>query len=137
MSRAGARPEQKRVLVADHAASSRDLLRSILEESNYVVAEAADCEQLLESFRAFKPHLVIIDLQLPRLDGCAAVAALRQIPVLRQTPVIAMTAALTLTAPEEIFETGFSTYLVKPIAPARLRRCVASALQGNYIERMF
>jgi CheY-like chemotaxis protein len=122
--------EPKHILIADDPASSRDLLRSILEASNYIVKEAADGAQVLEIVEAFEPHLVILDLQIPKLDGYATAAALRQIPKLRQTPIIALTAALTQTAPDRISEAGFSGYLVKPIAPSKLRQCVAEALQS-------
>jgi CheY-like chemotaxis protein len=122
--------EPKRILIADDAGSSRDLLRSILEAGNYVVEEAFDGMQALEIAEAFRPHLIILDLQLPKLDGYATTAALRQIPRLRQTPIIALTAALTQTAPDSISRAGFSGYLVKPIRPSQLRQCVAEALQS-------
>jgi CheY-like chemotaxis protein len=123
--------EPRRILIADEAASSRDLLRSILEACNYIVEEAIDGAQVLENVEAFAPHVIIFDLQMPRLDGYATAAALRRIPALRQTPIIALTAALTQTAPDRISEAGFSGYLVKPIGPSRLRQCVAQALQAT------
>ena len=121
--------EPKRVLIADETASSRELLRSILEASDYLVAQAGDGEQVLEMVPAFGPHLIILDLQMPRLDGYATVVALRRIPALRRTPIIALTAAITQTVPEKISEAGFTAYLVKPIGPATLRQCVAKVLQ--------
>ncbi len=121
--------EPKRVLIADDAASSRELLRSILEASDYLVAEARDGEQVLEMIRTFKPHVVILDLQMPELDGYATVGALRREPALQRTPIIALTAAITQTVPEKIFEAGFTSYLVKPIGPVKLRQCIAKVLQ--------
>ena len=121
----------KRILIADDAASSRDLLRSILEAGNYIVEEAADGKQVLEIVEVFSPHLVILDLQMPKLDGYATAAALRRISSLQQAPIIALTAALSQTAPNKIMEAGFSGYLVKPISPSRLRQCAAKALQST------
>ena len=123
--------EPKRILIADNAGSSRDLLRSILEAGNYIVEEATDGLQVLEIVEVFRPHLVILDLQMPKLDGYATATALRRIPALRQAPIIALTASLTQTAPERISEAGFSGYLVKPIGPSRLRQCVTEALQSK------
>ena len=123
--------EPKRILIADETASSRDLLRSILEACNYIVEEAIDGAQVLEIVEIFAPHVIIFDLQIPRLDGYATAAALRRMPALRQTPIIALTADLTQTAPDRISEAGFSGYLVKPIGPSRLRQCVAQALQST------
>jgi two-component system, cell cycle response regulator DivK len=118
----------KRILIADDTASSRDLLRSILEASGYEVVDAKDGGQVLEIVKAFEPHLVILDLQISNLDGYATAQALRKIPALEQTPVIALTAAITQTSPEQISQAGFSDYLVKPIGPSRLRQCVARML---------
>jgi CheY-like chemotaxis protein len=120
--------EPKRVLIADETESSCELLRSILEASDYVVAEARDGEQVLEMVPMFGPHLVILDLQMPKLDGYATVVALRRIPALRRTPIVALTAAISQTVPEKISEAGFTAYLVKPIGPAKLRECVAKVL---------
>jgi CheY-like chemotaxis protein len=121
--------EPKRVLIADETASSRELLRLILETSDYLVVEAGDGEHVLEIAATFAPHLTILDLQMPKLDGYATVVALRRIPALQRTPIIALTAAITQTAPEKISEAGFTAYLVKPITPAKLRDCVAKLLQ--------
>ena len=128
--------EPRRVLIADDAASSRDLLRSILEASDYLVAEANDGEQVLEIIESFNPHLVILDLQMPRLDGYATAAALKKMPGLHRRPIIALTAAVTQTAPDRITEAGFSAYLVKPIRPGSLRQCVARLLQASHAERL-
>ncbi len=121
----------KRILIADDTVGSRDLLRSILEASSYVVAEAGDGEEVLVKVGPFNPHLVILDLHMPKLDGYATALALRQMQDFADKPIVALAAALTQTAPEQIFEAGFSSYLVKPIGPARLRQCVAGLLSPS------
>jgi CheY-like chemotaxis protein len=125
----GSSPQQKRILIADDTLSSRELLRSILESSGYQVVEAEDGKQVLERAAAFKPHLMILDLQMPNLDGCAAAKALRKIPAFKSTPIVALTAALSDAVPERIAEAGFTEYLIKPIGPSRLRKCIASLLE--------
>lgn len=129
-------PAPCRVLIADDAASSRDLLRSILEASDYIVAEAKDGEQVLEIVEFFNPHLVILDLQMPRLDGYTTAAALKKMTALQRMPIIALTAAASQTAPDRIAEAGFSAYLIKPIRPGSLRQCVARLLEAPYVERL-
>jgi len=121
-------PLAKRILIADDTLSSRELLRSILESSGYEVVEAEDCEQVIGRAIAFKPHLVILDLQMPQLDGCAAAMALRKIPAFAKTPIVALAATLLDAIPEVMEQAGFTGYLVKPIGPARLRQCIASLL---------
>jgi len=117
-----------RILIADDTLSSRELLRSILERSGYDVVEAEDGEQALERANAFQPHVVILDLQMPRLDGCSTAMALRKIPAFGLTPIVALTAAVSELVPEKIAAAGFTGYLVKPIGPARLRECIAKLL---------
>lgn len=131
MACANAPQESRRILIADDTASSRDLLRSILEANGYVVEEAQDGQHVLEIIESFGPHLVILDLHMPRLDGYSTAAALRKMPLFRQLPIVALTAAVTQTAPDRISEAGFSAYLVKPIRPSSLRQCVARLLQES------
>ena len=123
-------PERKRILIADDAPASRELLHSILEADGHLVREAENGEQVLAAVDSFDPHLVILDVHMPRLDGYATALALRNLPAHRRTPIIALTAALSQTAPEKISEAGFTAYLVKPIGPARLRQCVSKVLQS-------
>jgi CheY-like chemotaxis protein len=120
--------QPKRILIADDTVSSRDLLRFILEGSGYEVAEAENGETVLEKVAIFTPQLIILDLQMPKLDGCATARILRKMPEFQKTPIVALTAALSQTAPEQITTAGFSAYLVKPIGPAKLRQCIASLL---------
>jgi two-component system chemotaxis response regulator CheY len=117
-----------RILIADDTLSSRELLRSILESTGYQVAEAEDGEQVLARAATFHPDLVILDLQMPNLDGCGAATALRKLPAFKKTPILALTAALSDVIPEQIAGAGFTGYLVKPIGPARLRKCIADLL---------
>jgi len=121
-------PDRMRVLIADDALSSRELLRSILEGSGYHVAEAEDRQQVFDRAAAFKPHLIILDLQMPNLDGCATAMALRALVAFKKTPIIALTAAASDAVPEKIAEAGFTGYLIKPIGPVRLRKYIASLL---------
>lgn len=118
----------KRILIADDKASSRELLRSILEPCHYEIDEAANGEEVLQRIGAFGPHLVILDLHMPRMDGYATVIALRQMPGFRKTPIIALTATITQTSPDELTRVGFSGFLSKPISPSLLRKSVADLL---------
>lgn len=118
----------KRVLIADDSVSGRELLKSILDGCGYEVIEAEDGEQVLEKASIFEPHLIILDLQMPKLDGYSTVIAMRKLPAFTATPIIALTATAPEALSERIADAGFTQYLLKPIAPGRLRQCVASLL---------
>jgi CheY-like chemotaxis protein len=117
-----------RILIADDASSSRELLRVILEKSGYDVMEAIDGEQAVLKASEFSPDLVILDLQMPKLDGYAVATALRKIPAFANIPIVALAAALPEVSPEQMTQAGFTRCLVKPISPARLRDCVTQLL---------
>ena len=108
--------------------SSRELLRTILERQGHVVLEAANGEQAVDEAPNFAPHLVILDLQMPKLDGYSTAIALRKIPAFASIPIIALAAALPEVSPEQMTQAGFTQCLVKPISPTRLRECVTDLL---------
>ena len=117
-----------RILIADDTPGSRELLRSILDRCGYEIVEVGDGSEILGCALAFKPHLVILDLQMPRLDGCTVASLLRRHPGFEKIPMVALTAAVSEISADWIFAAGFTTHLVKPISPDLLRRCVASLL---------
>ncbi len=121
-------PSTKRILIADDAQSIRELLRIILERGGYEVMEASDGEEAVHQAPHFAPHLVILDLQMPKLDGYSAAIALRKIPSLAKIPIIALAAFLPEVSPEQVAQAGFNQYLVKPISPTRLRDCITHLL---------
>ncbi len=82
-----------RILIADDAVSSRELLRTILERQGYEVMEAEDGAQAVDKAPKFAPHMVILDLQMPRLDGYSTAIALRKIPAFASIPIVALAAA--------------------------------------------
>jgi two-component system chemotaxis response regulator CheY len=117
-----------RILIADDDTSSRELLRAILESSGYEVVEAADGVEAMERAADFPPDLVILDIQMPKMDGLAAAQALRKIPSFEKTPIIALTASTKGVLSEDISMAGFTSYLVKPIGPAQLRQHISDLL---------
>ncbi|MES2390393.1 MAG: response regulator [Acidobacteriota bacterium] len=115
----------KRILIADDASSSRELLRSILERSGYDVVEAEDGEQVLEMAPKVVPDVIVLDLQMAGMDGWATVAALRSHPELGRKPIVALAGAAMDVTADQMVKAGFSSYLVKPIGPRKLRECIA------------
>lgn len=130
-SQGAEQPSATRILVADDALSGRELLRSILDRRGYEVLEASNGAEVIEKAETFQPHLFILDLQMPKVDGYTAVMALRKIPAFQKTPVIALAASLPEVSPERIRHAGFSCWLIKPLNPARLRENVMQLLQED------
>jgi two-component system, cell cycle response regulator DivK len=118
------------ILIADDRASSRELLRIVLERAGYAVIEAEDGEAALKQARTGNPDLILLDLQMPRLDGYGVLAQLRIDPRFSKTPVLALTASAMTGDREKILAAGFTDYLSKPAGPELLREAVARLLDN-------
>jgi AmiR/NasT family two-component response regulator len=103
-----------RVLIAEDEALIRLDLKEMLEEEGYVVvAEVGDGQQAVEQAREQRPDLVILDIQMPVLDGLSAAA---QIAADRIAPVIVLTAFSQRELVERARDAGAMAYLVKPFS---------------------
>ncbi|MGY1607064.1 MULTISPECIES: ANTAR domain-containing response regulator [unclassified Geodermatophilus] len=130
--------EPTRVLIAEDEALIRLDLKEMLEEEGYVVvAEAGDGQTAVDRARELTPDLVILDIQMPVLDGLAAA---EQIASDRIAPVIVLTAFSQRELVERARDAGAMAYLVKPfskndlvpaIEVARARFAEISALDGE------
>jgi two-component system, cell cycle response regulator DivK len=119
----------KRILVADDKASSRELIRVTLEHSGYQVDEAADGAEALEQALAQDPDLLLLDLQMPKLDGFAVLSELRKQERFAGRPIVALTAYAMQGDREKALEAGFTSYLAKPVNLSELRRHIAELLE--------
>jgi CheY-like chemotaxis protein len=121
-------PRRYQILIADDRASGRELLRLVLERAGYEVIEAEDGQVALERARAHRPDLILLDLQMPMMDGYQVLAALRSEPLFQTLPILALTASAMRGDRERILEAGFTDYLAKPAGPDILRQTVARLL---------
>lgn len=111
----------KKILVADDKASSRELVRTVLEHSGYEVIEASDGAEAVEMAEANSPELILLDLQMPALDGFGVVGKLRANARFALTPIVALTASAMQGDREKALAAGFSGYITKPIRLTSLR----------------
>jgi CheY-like chemotaxis protein len=109
-----------RILVAEDNLPNRELIREILEARGHEVIEAEDGQQALDKIEAMKPELVLLDIQMPVLDGYAVVRQLRQQTSSASLKVVALTAFAMQGDRERVLQSGFDGYLTKPIDTAVL-----------------
>jgi CheY-like chemotaxis protein len=119
----------KTVLVADDKATSRELVRTVLEKTGYAVIEACDGIEALRNARDSKPDLIILDLHMPGLDGFGVIQELRRDPDFVATPVMALTASAMQGDRERALAAGFTGYISKPIPLQMLRSEVERLLK--------
>ena len=111
-----------KVLVADDNDTSRELIREVLEMSGYDVVEAADGQDAVARARETVPDLMLLDIQMPRLDGYGVLRELRGDPQLAALRVVALTAFAMHGDRERAMDAGFDGYITKPVDLAALRQ---------------
>lgn len=120
---------KKRILIADDLATSRELIRTVLECEGYDIVEASDGAEAVAKAREYTPDLILLDLQMPLLDGFDVVRTLRSDLQFAMVPVVALTASAMHGDREKALEAGFTGYIAKPVRVAVLRTEVARLLQ--------
>lgn len=118
-----------KVLVVDDYDDSRTMFRRLMEARGCLVAEAADGEAAVEAARRACPDLILLDLNMPRVDGLAAAERIRNLKgVCGGVPIIAITAFDTYGMKEAALEAGCDDYLTKPLDIAELDRTLKQLL---------
>jgi two-component system, cell cycle response regulator DivK len=110
----------KRILVVEDQQDNRQILRDLLTSADFEVIEAEDGEAGLAAAAAHKPDLILMDVQLPGIDGYETTRRLKADAVLRDIPVIAVTAHALSGAEQEARAAGCDAYMPKPISPRQL-----------------
>ncbi len=108
------------VLLVEDEEPLRRLLRELLEHEGYVVLEAGDGVLALDEVDRGAPDIVVLDLNLPRLDGYGVLSHLRARPATSDLPVIVLTAKGDEASEVRVFEYGASDFITKPFRPRAL-----------------
>ena len=119
----------KKILVAEDNPASSELIREVLSGRGYEIIEACDGRQALQKIEETEPDLVLLDIQLPILDGFAVLSQLRQNPRFANLCVVAVTANVMKEDREKGLRAGFDAYIGKPIDAAALRLQVDQLLR--------
>ena len=124
-----------RVLVVDDKLSNRAVLRDTLEPLGFLIQEATDGAEVPAACARFLPHIILMDLRMPKVDGFIAAADLKRQPEFRHIPIVAVTASI---AEGDIFrrrclENGFCDYIHKPFSAAELLEIMAVQLNVELI----
>jgi two-component system cell cycle response regulator DivK len=107
------------VLVIEDNEQNLYLMRFLLEKNGFTVVEATDGVKGVETAKEMKPHLILLDIQLPKMDGYAVARELRKNGELASTPIIAVTSYAMVGDRERVLDAGADDYIEKPIDPER------------------
>ncbi|HUQ97896.1 MAG TPA: response regulator [Gemmatimonadaceae bacterium] len=119
--------EPRRILVVDDNLDAAESLMLRLQLAGHDVRAVHDGLQALETGKAFKPDIVLLDLGMPKMDGCEAARRIRRTSWGKSVTLIALTGWGQQQDRQRTFEAGFDVHLVKPVGEAQLFDALASA----------
>ena len=119
------------VLVIEDNEKNRKLARDILEFRGYRVSVAGSAEDGLALAAGDPPDLVVMDIQLPGMNGIQALGKLRERAATKAVPVLAFTASVMPSDRHTIMGAGFNAFLSKPIAMKEFAEVVAAQLEAR------
>jgi two-component system, cell cycle response regulator DivK len=121
------------VLVVEDNPANMTLATFLLKSAGYAVLTATDAEAGLALARGEQPDLVLMDIQLPGMDGLQACALLKKDTATRDIPVIALTALAMKGDEERIRAAGCDGYIAKPLAYREFLKTIAARLQKSAV----
>ena len=110
----------RRILVVEDHEDNRQILRDLLANAGYEMIEAENGEQGLMAAAKYRPDLILMDIQLPILDGYQATRRLKADPALKAIPIIVITSYALSGDDEKAFAAGCDAYVSKPYDPIAL-----------------
>jgi CheY-like chemotaxis protein len=119
------------ILIVDDNPTNLKLARVLLEGEGYEVRVAADAEEALAVLAGFRPRLILMDIQLPGLDGLALTRRLKADPATRDIVVVALTAYAMKGDQDKAREAGCDGYVAKPIDTRALAGTVSGYLAAQ------
>src|SRR5215475_6244149 len=121
----------KCILVVEDQADNRRILRDMLSNAGYELVEAESGEEAVMAVETQRPDLILMDIQLPVMDGYEATRRIRSKPELKSVPIIAVTSYALAGDEAKALACGCNAYVTKPYSPRALLAKVASVLGVN------
>ena len=119
----------ERILIVDDNEMNLRLLRWLLEKNGYEVHTAVDAQTARAAIRAVHPRLVLMDIQLPDVDGLQLTREFKADPDLRDIPIVAVTASAMKGDQQKTIDAGCEGYITKPIDTAQFPVEIAGYLR--------
>lgn len=125
---------EQTILIVEDNPTNELVLRRLLEKMGYCVASASNGKEGVERWESSDFDAIIMDVQMPIMDGIDATKAIRQQENGRYTPIIALTANAQKSIEEACFSAGTDAFLTKPVDRAQLQNTLAAVLGGHKVS---
>ena len=122
---------EKTILIVDDNPVNMKLIRVLLAGEGYDVRTAADAQEALQILQELHPHLILMDIQLPGMDGLELTRILKSDPLTRDIKIIGLNAYAMKGDEERIIAAGCDGYVLKPIDTRTLPTLIAEYLRKN------
>jgi two-component system, cell cycle response regulator DivK len=118
----------KRILVVEDQEDLRGVLRDLFVSSGYIVIEAVDGEAGVTRAKSDRPDIILMDIQMPVIDGYEATRQIKADPALASIPIVAVSSFAMKGDEEKARAAGCDDYVTKPYSPIQLLRMVRGYL---------
>lgn len=126
--------DRRCVVAADDSPTIRLQLANILKQDGYWVITSKDGDEAWNHIKRFVPDVVLLDVQMPRMDGYALCERIREHPVTRHTPVVFITSQDSPADLERSFNVGANEFLAKPVDETDLRQLLKRIFRGMHMR---
>jgi two-component system cell cycle response regulator DivK len=120
--------EKPRILIIEDDRDNMDLMRFMMERQGYAVLEAYDGREGLEMARTNLPHLALVDLAMPEVDGWTVIQELKADPATRKIKIVVVTVRSLVEDRLRAQEAGCDAFITKPMSMAQLAEVVSQLL---------
>ena len=121
----------KTILVVEDNELNMKLVKGLLEIGKYRMLEATDAESGIQLIREQRPDLVLMDIQLPGMDGLSATEIIKEDPLIKDIPIVALTSYAMQGDEEKALAAGCTGYIAKPINTRKFLKTISRYLNGN------
>jgi two-component system cell cycle response regulator DivK len=119
----------KRILIVEDTQDNRQILRDLLTNAGFEIVEAHDGEAAVMAAAEFRPDLILMDIQLPIINGYEAIRRIKADQTLRPIPIVAVTSYALSGDREKAWAAGCDGYVAKPFSPRQVLATVRDLLK--------
>jgi two-component system cell cycle response regulator DivK len=120
----------KRILIVEDTEDNRQILRDLLTNAGFDIVEAHDGEAAVKAASEYRPDLILMDIQLPIMNGYEAIRRIKANTKLQPIPIIAVTSYALSEDKEKARAAGCDGYIAKPFSPRQLLATVRELLEA-------
>jgi two-component system cell cycle response regulator DivK len=119
----------KRILIVEDTEDNRRILRDLLTNAGFDICEAHDGQAAVKAAAEFRPDLILMDIQLPILDGYEAIRIIKANGAIQPPPIIAVTSYALSGDEEKAWAAGCDGYIAKPFSPRQILAKIRELLE--------